>query len=336
MLLITLGSPAEPTASAVKSYLIEFLTDPYVIDIPALARHLLVRGWIAPTRSPKSAEAYQKIWTDQGSPLILFTQAFAAKVRDQLVAQFDVRWAARYGQPSINQQIENWDVDQLYVVPLYPQYALSSTQTAIDVVQSAVRATGRKIELKILRDFFDEPEFVHSQSWQIRNHAAQFKPDHYLLSYHGLPVHHLTKIHPAHCQVVQACCEKVDQHNRWCYRAQCMATSRALVKALQLSPEVVTVSFQSRLGRRPWIQPYTDEVVDALVARGVRRLLVSCPSFVADCLETLEEIQMRLKEQFLERGGTDLKLVPALNAEDFWIQDFCQMMNRRTLDWRGS
>jgi len=332
-LLITLGSPAEPTTSAVRSYLTEFLTDPLVIDIPAVARHLLVRGWIAPTRAPKSAAAYKKIWTAEGSPLIAFTQKFTDKVREQLAHRFDVRWAARYGSPSIRYHFENWDISELYVVPLYPQYASSSTKTALDEVRAGIKASGQAIKLRVLRDFFVEPEFIHSQSHQILNHAAEFKPDHYLLSFHGLPVHHLTKLHPERCQVTPACCEKVENANRWCYRAQSMATARTLVTALNLSAEKVTVAFQSRLGRRPWIQPYTDEVINELVEQGVRRLLVSCPSFVADCLETLEEIEIRLNEQFIERGGKELKLVPALNAEEFWIQDFCQMITRHNLHW---
>lgn len=333
MLLLTLGSPDEPTTGAVRRYLTQFLTDPLVIDIPWISRQLLVRGIIAPFRAPKSAEAYRKIWTKDGSPLIVFTQQFADKVREQLSARFDVRWAARYGRPGVESILSQWDVDELYVVPLYPQYATSSTLSALEEVRAVIKASGRNLKLKVLRDFFVEPEFIQSQSRRIMEEAERFRPDHYLLSFHGLPVHHLTKLHPEHCQVAPGCCEKVDATNRWCYRAQSMATARTLVTAMNLSPEKVTVAFQSRLGRRPWIQPYTDQVVDRLAADGVRRLLVSCPSFIADCLETLEEIQMRLREQFLEKGGEDLKLVPALNAEDYWVQDFSQMLIRHNLYW---
>lgn len=330
---MTLGSPAEPTTGAVRSYLTEFLTDPLVIDIPTALRQVLVRGWIAPTRAPKSAAAYQKIWTDEGSPLLVFTKQFAEKVRAQLENRFDVRWASRYGEPNIYDTIKGWEISELYVVPMYPQYASSSTLSALNELRSAIQEAGLKVKLRVLRDFYDEPEFVQSQSRQIREHAERFQPDHYLLSYHGLPLHHLQKLHPLHCDVAPACCEKVDTKNRWCYRAQSMATSRALVSALGLSAEKVTISFQSRLGRRPWIKPYTDEVLPELVKNGVRRLLVSCPSFVADCLETLEEVQIRLREQFKSLGGQELKLVPALNAEDFWVQDFSQMLTRHNLHW---
>ena len=214
-----------------------------------------------------------------------------------------------------------------------PQFALSSTQTALDQIQQAIRDSGKKIKVKALRDFFSEAEFIHSQSRQIAKHAELFKPDHYLLSYHGLPEHHVQKLHPQRCLKFPGCCEKVIEANRWCYRAQCMATSRDLVRALSLSAEMVTVAFQSRLGRRPWIQPYTDQILGTLIQSGVRKLLVSCPSFVADCLETLEEVEIRLKEQFIGLGGTELKLVPALNSEDLWVEDFSQMVTRHNLHW---
>jgi ferrochelatase len=333
MLLITLGSPAAPTVRAVHSYLAEFLTDPLVIDIPTALRQVLVRGWIAPTRAPKSAAAYRKIWGPDGSPLIAHTQDFTDKVREELAQRFDVRWAARYGSPGIRQHFEKWNISELYVVPLYPQYASSSTRSALDEVRAAIQQSGMKIKLRVLRDFFAEPEFIASQSQQIRRVAEEFQPDHYLLSFHGLPVHHLQNLHPQRCLLASACCEKVEISNRWCYRAQCMATARGLMTALAVPPGRVTVSFQSRLGRRPWIKPYTDEILPELVQSGVRRLLVSCPSFVADCLETLEEVEMRLREQFLGLGGEAFEMVPALNDEDHWVREFSQMVTRHNLHW---
>lgn len=333
MLLLNLGSPDAPTTRAVHSYLTEFLTDPLVIDIPTVLRQLLVRGWIAPTRAPKSAAAYRKIWREDGSPLIVHTQKFADKVRESLAHRFDVRWASRYGNPSIRSQLKNWLITELYVVPLYPQYASSSTLSALAEVRAGLRDLDLQPKLHVLRDFYEEPEFISAQSEQIRQYAKSFQPDHYLLSFHGLPLHHVQKLHPNHCQGQAACCEKVSVSNRWCYRAQSMATARALVSAVGVPPSKVTVSFQSRFGRRPWIRPYTDEVIENLAAKGVRRLLVSCPSFVADCLETLEEIQIRLREQFLSLGGEELKLVPALNAENLWVSEFSQMVTRQSLHW---
>lgn len=333
LLLVTLGSPAEPTPASVRRFLTEFLLDPLVIDIPAPLRHLLVRGIIAPFRSPKSAEAYRQIWLKEGSPLMVYTERFAEKVKAALSRRFDVRWAARYGKPGICKQLEDWAIDELYVVPLYPQFALSSSQSALEEVRRAVKKTGRNIKLRHIKDFYEEPEFIQSQSLQIRRVAERFRPDHYLFSFHGLPVHHVQKLHPSRCLKKPGCCEKVSESNRWCYRAQSMATARALKSALGLSAEQLTVGFQSRLGRRPWIEPYTDQVLPGLVQNGVRRLLVSCPSFVADCLETLEEVEIRLKEQFESLGGQELKLVPALNDEDHWVQDFSQMMVRHNFPW---
>ncbi len=333
LLLLQLGSPAAPTPGAIYKFLTEFLTDPQVIDIPAIPRHLLVRGVIAPLRSRRVAEAYKSIWTEKGSPLMLYTQDFSEKVKTALERRFDVRWAVRYGNPSVKSVLDDWNINELYVVPLYPQYALSSSQTAMDQVKDLVAKSGKSIKMFFLRDFFVEPEFIHSQTAQILEAAREFKPDHYLLSFHGLPEHHVTKLHPDKCFVQAGCCEKVTSSNRWCYRAQSMATARALKEALGLTGGQMSVGFQSRLGNRPWIKPYTDELLPKLVEDGVRRLLVSCPSFVSDCLETLEEVQIRLKEQFLELGGTDLKLVPALNAEDHWVDDFSQMLTRHNLHW---
>ena len=198
---MTLGSPENTSTGAVRNFLNEFLTDPLVIDIPSVFRQVLVRGWIAPLRAPKSAAAYKKIWTDEGSPLIFHTQKFTDKVRETLARKFEVRWAARYGRPTVEYHLKNWDIDELYVVPLYPQYALSSTQSALDEVKRAVKQSGKSLKFKVLKDFYQEPEFIHSQSQQILYHATEFKPDHYLLSFHGLPVHHIQKLHPLRCQV---------------------------------------------------------------------------------------------------------------------------------------
>ncbi|MGE4133133.1 MAG: ferrochelatase [Bdellovibrionales bacterium] len=333
LLLVNLGTPDEATPQGVVKYLTPFLLDPYVIDLPWPLRQLLVRGLIIPARKNRVAEAYKQIWTEGGSPLRIFTENFAKGIERELSARFEVRWAMRYGSPSIVDTLHNWYVDKLYLVPLYPQYALSSTESTIQEVKRALATRAKSTELLILKDFFGEPEFIQSQARQIRHWADEFRPDHYLLSFHGLPRHHVTKIHPNRCYAKPGCCEKVSNKNRWCYRAQSMSTARSLMRALNLSAENITVSFQSRLGRRPWIEPYTDLVLPRLAEDGVKRLLVSCPSFVADCLETLEEVKIRLREQFLQLGGHDLQLVPALNAESFWIEDFSQMMIRHNLKW---
>lgn len=322
LLLINLGSPDSPDVDDVKAYLTQFLTDSYVIDLPNVLRQILVRGLIVPRRAKNSAEAYQKIWTENGSPLVHFTQQFAQKVQASL-PELEVRWAMRYGSPSLEEVMEGWKLDELLIIPLYPQFAESSTQTAID---EASKYLPPKLKPKILWDFFSHPAFIDSLTSRIQTHVDEFRPDHLLVSYHGLPEHHLTKMYPDHCLREPGCCEKVSQENRFCYRAQCFATTRALTAQLNYPRNQISVSFQSRLGRRPWIKPYTDYVVPALVKQGVRKLSVACPSFVCDCLETLEEIQMRLREQFIEEGGTDLQLIPALNDSDHWVANFGKMV----------
>jgi ferrochelatase len=329
-LLINLGSPRAPEKDDVARYLNEFLMDPYVVDIPAWLRWPLVHALITPRRAEPSAAAYRKIWTEQGSPLVLHTRAFAESVRSAVGSNWEVRWGMRYGEPSVAAAVKDWAIDELYVVPLYPQYAESSTRTAIEHVRHLVPAS---LPVRGLADFHAEPEFITAQAEQIESRVREFHPDHLLLSYHGLPEHHMIKLHPTHCLQNADCCNRVDARNRFCYRAQAMGTSRALRNRLSLAPERISVSFQSRLGRRPWIKPYTDVVVGELAAGGVRRLLVSCPSFVADCLETLEEIQIRLRAQFLKAGGEDLALVPALNAEPAWVQSFVRMIARADLEW---
>lgn len=330
LLLINLGSPEAPTRSAVARYLREFLNDPYVIDLPTILRYPLVNVVITPLRASRSAAAYAKIWTAQGSPLVTHTRTFAEGVARELGGEWDVRWAMRYGEPSLARTLAGWKVDEIYVVPLYPQYAESSTRSALE---EALRLlVGKKVF--VLEDFFREPEFVEAQAEQINRQIREFAPDRVLLSFHGLPEHHMRKLHPEHCLATADCCAIVDERNRYCYRAQCFATAESLRGKIDLPADRVLLSFQSRLGRRPWIKPYTDFLVEELPVKGCKRLLVSCPSFVADCLETLEEVRMRLRDQFCAAGGDELKLVPALNSEQQWVTGFCTMIQRQTLKWR--
>ena len=334
LLLINLGSPASPSRRDVKKYLGEFLMDPFVIDIATPLRMALVHGIITPLRSGKSAKAYQSIWTKDGSPLVNFTRLFAEGVKHRLRQNWDVRWAMRYGAPAIGEVVQDWPVDEIYIVPLYPQYAESSSRTAIDRAVARIhKASGGAKKIHILRDFYGEVEFIEAQAALIKKHVDEFAPDQLLLSFHGLPEHHLTKLHEAHCLVTADCCNTVTARNRNCYRAQALFTASALRTHLPLNATKIKVGFQSRLGRRPWIKPYTDLLITELAAQGVKRILVSCPSFVADCLETLEEIQIRLREQFLSEGGQELKLIPALNAEPNWIERFSAMIERSSLQW---
>lgn len=329
LLLLNLGSPSSTSRWSVHKYLNEFLTDPFVIDIPWVWRQLLVRGIIAPTRAGKSAHAYRQIWTAAGSPLVETTRQFSRKVGASLSGTYDVRWAMRYGDNKAVDVTRDWDVDDVDVIPLYPQYAESSTRSA---VEDALRALKGK-RTRVLQDFYAEPEFIDVEIAKITHAAHDFKPDHVLLSFHGLPEHHLSKLYPERCHQTSACCDRVAADNRLCYRAQSFATYRAIARGLPFNADQISIGFQSRLGRRPWIKPYTDLVITDLIKQGRKRVLVSCPSFVSDCLETLEEIEMRLREQFIEEGGEDLKLVPALNADDEWVTSFTRMIKRDDLRW---
>ncbi len=331
VLLINLGSPANPSTSAVRSYLREFLMDARVIDIAAPSRFLLVNGIIAPFRSPKSAHAYQKIWTEAGSPLVDLGIQLQHKVQSLLGQDYVVRTAMRYGQPSIPSQIKlllEAQVEELRVLPLYPQYAAASVASSVDMVMQTLSQEFAFPPLRILPDFYEDPRFIRSFAEVAKPRLKAMEPDHVLFSYHGLPEGQITKSvrDKATCQFNAECCASVRPDNRLCYRAQCFATTRGLVKALGLTEGRYSTSFQSRLGRAAWIKPYTDIVFGELRQQGVKRLAVMCPAFVTDCLETLEEIGIRGAEDWKALGGESLQLIPSLNVEDVWCQSVADMV----------
>lgn len=332
LLLLNLGTPDEPTTPAVRRYLREFLGDPRVIDINPVGRALLLNLVILPTRPAKSAHAYRSIWDDQrGSPLLYHSQDLAAGVSAKLGDAWRVELVMRYGNPSIASglaALEKAGVDRIVVLPLFPQYATSSTGTAIVRVMELAAANWTVPALDFVPPFFDDPGFLDAFVAVAKPALAEAKPDHVLFSYHGLPVRQIVKTDTtgSHCFASPSCCDTLKNPN--CYRAQCYATTRALSSRLGLTAEQHTVCFQSRLGRTPWIQPFTDVVLDELAKKGVKRLAVLCPAFVADCLETIEEIGMRAKEQFKAGGGEELTLVPSLNATRPWIDAVCAMAER--------
>ncbi|HLU69813.1 MAG TPA: ferrochelatase, partial [Fibrobacteria bacterium] len=309
VLLINLGSPDAPTAAAVRPYLREFLSDARVIDIPAPLRWLLLNLFILPTRPAQSAAAYAKVWMPEGSPLLVHSRAFTAKLARTLGDDFVVDVAMRYGTPSITSVLENLlrePLKELVVVPLYPQYASSSTGTAVEVVLRDLAKRWNIPPLRILPAFHDDPGYLQAMTENAAPRLAAFRPDHVLFSYHGLPERQIRKSEcvPGSCLTADdSCCATLGARNAFCYRAQCYATTRALTARLGLDPAQVSTSFQSRLGRTPWIKPYTDEVLVHLARAGVKRLAVFSPSFVADCLETLEEMSIRGLETFVEAGG---------------------------------
>jgi len=334
VLLVNLGSPEAPTPRAVRRYLREFLGDPRVLDIPAVPRTLLLEGAILPTRPRASAAAYAKVWTPEGSPLLVYGRALRDALARRLGAGFVVELAMRYGMPAIPAALDRLakaDCRRILVLPLFPQYSSAATGSAIEAVYRAAGARWNTPPLDAIDCFYDDPGFIAALAAVAREVPDDHRPDHLLLSYHGLPERQIRKsdVTGAHCFASAGCCEAIGPANRFCYRAQCVATSRALTRTLGVRDEDWTISFQSRLGRTPWIRPYTDEILPFLRDRGVRRLAVMCPSFVADCLETLEEIGIRGREQWLSLGGDELMLIPCVNAHPAWVEAVAGWVEQR-------
>jgi len=331
VLLINLGTPDAPTTPAVRRYLREFLSDERVIDIPRLGRWLLLNLIILPTRPRTSAKAYQKIWKPEGSPLLLHSRALEAALRERLAGKFTVELGMRYGTPSIASALERLDaakVSRIIVAPLYPQYSASATATALAKVFEDAAARWDISAFTTLGSFYDDPRFIQACAAVARPHLERFQPDFVLMSYHGLPERQVRKSDPSHgpCLATEHCCDTIDATNHRCYRAQCFATTRSLREVLEIPADRCATSFQSRLGRTPWIRPFTDVTLERLYEQGVRRIAVLCPAFVADCLETIEEIGIRGREQWHALGGEELELIPCLNSHPRWVAALAEML----------
>jgi ferrochelatase len=332
LLLINLGTPDAPTPEAVRRYLREFLGDPRVLDIPAVIRAMLLNLVILPRRPAQSAHAYAKIWDpERGSPLMFHSLDLAAAVARRLGPAWHVELAMRYGSPSLGVAFHSFaeaGVERVIVLPLFPQYATSSTGTAQARAMELAGARWNVPALDFVPAFYDDPGFLSAFEQIARPVLAGFRPDHVLFSFHGLPVRQILKSDHGRTVCFQRadCCD--DNANRFCYRAQSFATARSLATRLEIAADRYTVCFQSRLGRTPWIEPHTDRLLDELPRAGVKRLAVMCPAFVADCLETLEEIGIRARQQFLAAGGEDLVLVPSLNATAPWVEAVCALAER--------
>jgi len=318
VLLAQLGTPASPRTGDVRRYLREFLSDPRVIDLPGPTRWLLVNLVIAPFRAPRSAHAYRAIWTPEGSPLRVLGEALAAALASALGPAVRVELGMRYGAPTLGDALDRLagaGARRIVVIPLYPQLAESSVGSALAAVEAWRKQRPAPPDLSVVPPFFAAPGFVDAVAAAARPVLAS-RPEHVLMSYHGLPERHVRKADPsgARCFARPDCCLRPGATDT-CYRAQCLATTRAVAAALGLAPERVSTGFQSGLGRARWIGPSTDELLVSLAGRGVKRLAVLCPSFVADCLETLEEIGIRARARWLgELGGREFALAPCVNA----------------------
>lgn len=319
VLLVNLGTPSSPSVADVRRYLNEFLMDPHVLNAPWPVRRFIVSAFILPFRPKRSAAAYASIWSERGSPLLHHTEQLGEAVAAKVGALCLV--AMRYGEPSIAQALERLQAGgctEVLLAPLFPQHADSTRTTIIAAVRKRLPADMR---MEILPPFHAREDYIACQTQHVRRYLPK-DWDHLLLSYHGLPEQHISKADPtgAHCLRSADCCERSSPAHATCYRHQCYATARSLIRELQAPAERVGVSFQSRLGRLPWLRPYTDQRLAELPAEGVRRLAVYCPSFVADNLETLEEIGIQGRETFLRAGGEKLTLLPCLNATPEWVE----------------
>ena len=322
VLFINLGSPDSTKTKDVRKYLDEFLMDSRVIDIPYWKRWLLIKGIILNIRPKKSAAAYKKIWWKEGSPLIIISKRFTKKIIDKM--NIPIALAMRYGSMSIEkglQELINKKITDIFVVPLYPHYAMSSFETVVVKVQNVCKEKYPNIKTTILPPFYKQPEYIKVISNNLKKYLHDFKYDHILFSYHGIPERHILKSDPTkkHCKMDTSCCETPSEAHKTCYRHQCFETTKAIVKELHLKEGTYSNSFQSRLLKDPWLKPYTDFELEKFPKQGKKKLAVITPAFVSDCLETLEEIAIEGKKDFLANGGESYKYIPCINENEDWV-----------------
>ncbi len=333
VLLINLGSPDSTSTKDVRSYLNQFLMDKRVIDIPYPLRALLVKGIILNTRPKKSAEAYKSIWWEEGSPLIVISKRLTEKVTKKVT--LPVALGMRYKNPSIQQaigELVKQGIDEIFVIPLYPQYAMSTTETVIAEVVRVQQKYFPNVKLEYLKPFYNDPKYIKVLANSIKKHLPE-SFDKLLFSYHGVPVRHITKKDSKDTKRVKKILfERETSKEDTCYQTHCYETTRLVQKELGLEDEQLFLSFQSRLGVDPWLQPYTDKTIKEFPSKGVEKLAVVTPAFVADCLETLEEIGEEAKEFFEENGGKEFTVIPCLNDNEEWAD----LLSQWITEWQNS
>jgi len=322
ILLVNLGSPDSTKTKDVRKYLDEFLMDKRVIDIPYWKRYLLIKGIILNTRPKKSANAYKKIWWKEGSPLVVISERFTKKVAEKL--HIPVSLGMRYGSMTIKngiQDLHDQGAEEILLVPLYPHFAMSSYETVVEKAKEINRDSFPNIKMDVLPVFYNNVDYIKAMSDNLKRHLDGFDYDHILFSYHGIPERHILKSDTtkSHCKIDENCCNTGSKAHRTCYRHQCFETTKAMVNLLGLKEGTYSNSFQSRLLKDPWLKPYTDFELVKFPEQGIKKLVVITPAFVADCLETLEEIAMEGKKEFLEAGGESYKHIPCMNDNDDWV-----------------
>ena len=328
VLLINLGTPDSPSVSDVRKYLFQFLNDPRVIDIPWLARTLLVNLIIVPFRAPKSSKIYKELWTENGSPLLIYGNELKEKVQGELGNGFTVELAMRYQKPSIESVLEKMrkeNYKKIVVVPLYPQYASSSTGSTLELVFKTIASWYVIPEIKVVSQFFDNEGYINA----FVERGNQYNPEEYehvIFSFHGLPVRQVDKVYEDRKPCSDHNCEnEITDDNYYCYKASSFATAKAIAERLNIPKEKYTVSFQSRLDEK-WLEPFSDKVVEQKAKEGIKKLLVFSPAFVADCLETTIEIGHEYLEIFKSNGGEKLQLVESLNTHPVWVKTVSEMV----------
>lgn len=331
VLLVNLGSPDSPQPKDVKKYLDEFLMDERVIDLPYLLRAFLVKGIILNTRPKKSAAAYQKIWWEDGSPLIVLSKKLQQRVQPKV--SVPVALGMRYGNPSIESgltELQHQGVTDVLLIPLYPQFAMATTETILVLAEEIRQKKFPQMNITSVPAFYNKKEYVDALAHNVDAELKAFEPEYLLFSYHGVPERHIRKsdITKSHCKIDGQCCVTASPAHEFCYRHQCYETTRQVAEALQLKEGTYSTSFQSRLGRDPWLQPYTDATIDELAQKGIKKLAVVTPAFVSDCLETLEEIGMEAAHSFKENGGENFKAIACLNDDEPWCDALAGWINQ--------
>ena len=320
ILLVNLGSPKSTDVKDVKDYLDEFLMDEKVIDYRWFFRSLLVQGIILNTRPPKSAAAYKTVWTEEGSPLIVITQKIQQKL--QKLVDVPVEIGMRYAEPSIEngiRKLTEQGVTEIVLFPLYPQYAMSTTETVVDKAEEVRKKHFPQVKINYVQPFYNRDIYIDCLAESIREKLPE-NFDALQFSYHGVPERHIYKTDPTKtCNLNDCCSRESNPSHQFCYRHQCFKTTELVIEKLNIPKEKTVISFQSRLGKDKWMEPYTDETLENLPKKGIKNLAIVCPAFVSDCLETLEEISVEGKEEFLHAGGENFHYLPCLNDEDRWI-----------------
>lgn len=322
ILLVNLGTPNSAKPRDVFNYLNEFLTDERVIDLPWLKRQLLVRGIIVPTRFRQSAQQYQHIWTKEGSPLLIHCKTIKNKLQKSLGKDYHISLAMRYQSPSILNglnELKDANVEEILIFPLFPQYASATTGSVHQSVMETLSTWHVIPKITFINSFYDHPAFINAFCEVAKKHDLT-NYDHILFSFHGLPEKHIKNADNHQFCLKENCCKKICPKNRFCYKAQCYSTAEAIAKQLGLPPSKYTVCFQSRLGKDPWIEPYTNEMIHQCSQNNIKKILVFSPAFICDCLETIYEIASEYKKEFLSQGGESLELVEGLNDHPKWIE----------------